>query len=331
MKKKILITGGAGFIGFNFILKCLKKKYKIFNLDTLKYAANKNEIKKLKKIKDYNFYKININNKNQIKKILNKYKILTIVNFAAESHVDRSINNPRYFFKNNCLDFIEFITALRDYYLKLNANSKKNFKFLHISTDEVYGSLKYNEKPFDEFSPIMPNNPYASSKAACELILRSFSKTYGLPFFLTNCSNNYGKYQNKEKLIPTIIRNAILNKKIPIYGKGNNVRDWIYVDDHCDAIFKVLQKGKKFEKYNIGGYSEINNLDLTKKICSILDKKYPRRNLYNSLITFVKDRPGHDFRYAIDAKKIKKLNWRPKISLNNGLNKIIDHYVKKYL
>ena len=330
MKKTILITGGAGFIGYNFIKICLKKNYQVVNIDPLKYSANKFEINKLKSNKNYYFYKININNKRYVEKILLKHKILQVVNFAAESHVDRSINKPKFFFKNNCMDFINFLVTIKKYYSKLNFKKKNIFKFIHVSTDEVYGSLSNKEKPFTEKSNLKPNNPYSSSKAASELILRSFSNTYGFPYIITNCSNNYGKYQNDEKLIPTIFRNALKNRKIPIYGNGKNIRDWIYVDDHCFAILKVLDKGKDFERYNIGGNCEIKNINLAKIICSILNKKVPQKKNYHNLINYVKDRPGHDLRYAINSNKIQNLNWKPKTKLIDGLNKIANYYIKKY-
>ena len=330
MKKTILVTGGAGFIGYNFIKICLKKNYQVVNIDPLKYSANKFEINKLKSNKNYYFYKININNKKYVEKILLKHKILQVVNFAAESHVDRSINKPKFFFKNNCMDFINFLVTIKEYYSKLNLKKKNIFKFIHVSTDEVYGSLLNKEKPFTEKSNLKPNNPYSSSKAASELILRSFSNTYDFPYIITNCSNNYGKYQNGEKLIPTIFRNALKNRKIPIYGDGKNIRDWIYVDDHCFAILKVLDKGKDFERYNIGGNCEIKNINLAKIICGILNKKVPQKKNYHNLINYVKDRPGHDLRYAINSNKIQKLNWKPKTKLIDGLNIIADHYVKKY-
>jgi dTDP-glucose 4,6-dehydratase len=330
MSNTILVTGGAGFIGFNFIKICLKNNIKVINIDSLKYAANKIEILELNKNKNYKFYKLNIGQKKKINKLLLRYKIFQIVNFAAESHVDRSIDDPKYFFKNNCLDFVDFISVLKDYHLNLNKKNKSKFKFLHVSTDEVYGSLSKNQRTFKEDSSLKPNNPYSSSKAACELILRSFSKTYNLPYLITNCSNNYGKFQNDEKLIPTIFRNAIRNKNIPIYGTGRNVRDWIYVDDHCYAILKVLIKGKKFQKYNIGANNEISNIDLAKKICLILDKKIPKLKPHKKLITYVKDRAGHDFRYGINSKKIIKLNWKAKIKLDYGLNEVADYFIKRY-
>ena len=330
MKNSILVTGGAGFIGFNFIKICLSRGFNIINIDDLKYAANKEQLEYFKKEKNYLFYKLNIKNKNQIIKILKKNKIYRIINFAAESHVDNSINQPKYFYENNLMCFVDFIEALKVYYRDLNKIKKKNFRFIHISTDEVYGSLEMNGKPFRENSLLKPNNPYSSSKAACELVLRSFFNTYKLPYIITNCSNNYGKFQNDEKLIPTIFRNAIKNKDIPIYGKGKNIRDWIFVDDHCEAILKILKSGTNGQKYNIGSSNEILNLDLAYKICKILDNKIPNKKKYKNLIKFVKDRPGHDFRYAINSTKIKKLKWRPKINLDEGLNRIADYYIERY-
>jgi len=332
MSKKILITGAAGFIGFNFVKECLKKNIKVFAVDALKYSANRNEIKKLSKSKNFFFYKLNINNKNKKFNILKKNNIVNIVNFAAETHVDNSIQNPKYFFENNCMFFLDFLGAVKKFYDLLNFNSKKKFRFIHISTDEIYGSLDTSGKAFIETSPIKPNNPYSASKASSELILRGFSKTFFLPYIITNCSNNYGKYQNDEKFIPKVFRSALKNKKIPIYGNGKNIRDWIYVTDHCKAIFKILSKGKNFEKYNIGASSEISNLNLAIMICKILDKKKPLSNKrsYKNLINYVTDRLGHDFRYSVNSRKLKKIGWKPSLILNDGILKITDHYIERY-
>tara|TARA_B110000503_G_scaffold49705_1_gene80678 strand:- start:2560 stop:3567 length:1008 start_codon:yes stop_codon:yes gene_type:complete len=332
MCKKILITGAAGFIGFNFIKECLKKNIKVFAVDALKYSANTNEIKKLSKNRNFFFYKLNINNKKKIFSILKKNKILNIVNFAAETHVDNSIQNPKYFFENNCIFFLDFLSAVKKFYDLLHFDVKKKFRFIHISTDEIYGSLGVSGKAFVETSPIKPNNPYSASKASSELILRGFSKTFFLPYIITNCSNNYGNYQNDEKFIPTVFRSALKNKKIPIYGNGKNIRDWIYVVDHCKAILKIISKGKNFEKYNIGANSEISNFHLAILICKILDKKRPlsNKNSYKNLISHVPDRLGHDFRYSVNSRKLKKIGWNSSLSLSKGLLKIADYYIERY-
>lgn len=328
-EKSILVTGGAGFIGFNFIIKCLKLGYKIFNIDTLSYSANLTEIKKLNH-ESHLFYNLNISDQ-KIFKILKKNKISKIVNFAAETHVDNSIKKPKFFFKNNCMKYIDFIFNIKKYYDTLSSNDQKYFKFINISTDEVYGSLKLNQKPFDEKSILSPRNPYSASKASAEMYLQSFSNTFGLPYIITNCSNNYGKYQNDEKLIPTIFRKAIQNKKIPIYGNGKNIREWIHVDDHNNAILALLKKGKNYDKYNIGSKNELTNLEIVNKICLMLDKKIPKKNSFKKQIKFVKDRLGHDFRYSINSKKIKKeIGWKSKIDIDLGLESISDYYIKKY-
>ncbi len=329
-KKKILVTGGAGFIGYNFILMCLKHGYEIINIDALKYSANIEEIKKIKS-KKYSFYKLNISS-SKIFNILKKNKVLKIVNFASETHVDNSIKKPKLFFQNNCISFIDFIFNIKNYYDLLNDSDKKNFKFINVSTDEIYGSLKNNEASFTEKSIYSPQNPYSASKLSAEMYLQSFSNTYGLPYIITNCSNNYGKHQNDEKLIPTVFRSAIKNKNIPIYGNGRNVRDWIHVDDHSKAILLLLKKGKNYNRYNIGSNSELTNLQIVNKICTLLDKKIPKQISYKKQIRFVTDRPGHDFRYSINPNKIKReLKWKSKIKIDIGLEYICDYYIKKYL
>ena len=328
MKKKILVTGGAGFIGFNFVNKLLELGYEIHNIDVLRYSANKKEIFKIKNSKHF-FYKINVNNKD-IYNILKKNKILEIIHFAAETHVDNSIGSPKFFFKNNCLDFIDFVENISKYYNELSNIRKKKFKFIYISTDEIYGSLKLKEKSFNESSPLKPKNPYSSSKASAELYLSSYANTFNFPYIITNCSNNFGKFQNEEKFIPTIFKNALKGKKIPIYGDGKNIRDWIYVDDHINAILLLLKKGKINNKYNIGSNQEFKNIELANIICDILDDHIPKKISYKNQIVFIKDRLGHDFRYSIDNKKIKKIGWKPQISLRDGLLKIADFYIKKF-
>lgn len=332
MKKKILVTGGAGFIGLNFVEFLLKKNYKVINIDDLSYAANIKEHSKIKSKRGYKFFKINIKNKKKILHLLKKNKIFNVVNFAADTHVDNSIQKPYKFIKNNILFFSRFIETLNFYYQGLTIGNKKKFRFVHISTDEVYGSLNHNCKSFLETDVLKPNNPYSSSKASGELILRSFFKTYNFPYIITNSSNNYGKYQNDEKFIPKIFKKALNNKKIPIYGKGENIRDWLHVEDHCSAILKVLHKGQIGEKYNIGSNSEISNINLVKYICSLLDKIVPKKISYSKQIYYIKDRLGHDYRYSINANKVRKeLSWSPKFILNKGLKTIAKYYISKNL
>ena len=330
MEKKILVTGGAGFIGLNFIKFLLKKNYKIINVDDLSYAANKKELNKIKLNKNYKFFRINIKNKKKIYNLLKKFNIYNIVNFAAETHVDNSIRNPSKFIKHNVVFFFNFLESLNLYYQGLAVKNKKKFRFVHISTDEVYGSLKKNLKSFLETDILKPNNPYSSSKASGELILRSFFKTYNFPYMITNSSNNYGKYQNDEKFIPKIFKTALNNQKIPIYGNGENIRDWIHVEDHCSAVLRVLKRGRIGEKYNIGSNNEVSNINLVKYICLLLDKIVPKKISFSKQIYFIKDRLGHDYRYSINANKIiHELSWKPKFSLKKGLKTIANFYILK--
>jgi len=322
---RILITGGAGFIGLNFVNFCLKKKIKPIVIDKLSYASNKKEIIDLKKRKKIFFIKASISDNIIVSKILKNYKIDKIINFAAETHVDNSIKRPIDFVKENVLNFSYLLENVKKY---LDKNKLKKFIFLHVSTDEVYGSLKIGERSFSEKNKYYPNSPYAASKAASDLLARAWYKTYDLPIIITNCSNNYGIFQNKEKLIPKIIINAINQKKIPIYGNGKNIRDWIHVDDHCRALWLLLKQGKVGETYNIGSNSEMNNLYLAKNILKYLDKFYPSTKIktYSYLTNFVKDRKAHDFRYSVNSKKIKKLGWLPKNNFKKSIGKIINFY-----
>jgi len=313
--KNILVTGGMGFIGSNFIGHLLKfhPDFKVINIDKLTYAGNPENLKNVEtKYSDsYKFYKVDICDFESIDTIYIKNEIDYIVNFAAESHVDRSITNPSLFCETNINGTISLLNS-----------SKKNGikKFLQISTDEVYGSLTFEAPPFNEKTLLSPNNPYSASKASADLLVRAYGKNFNLPINITRCSNNYGPYQFPEKLIPLMINNALKNQDLPIYGKGINVRDWIYVEDHCRAIMKVLLNGSLGEIYNIGADSEVANLNLVKKLLRILKKP-------DSLITFVKDRLGHDLRYAIDHRKItKELNWNPEINLDEGLKMTVDWY-----
>ena len=269
----LLVTGGSGFIGSNFIRIALNKKIKIINLDKLTYAA-KNNKESFKKNKNYKFFKTNILNKKKIKNIFSKYKPNGIIHFAAESHVDRSIKSPEIFFKTNTIGTLRLLDVTREYLEKYRDNK---FRFIHVSTDEVYGSLKIKDKSFTEKNKFFPNSPYAASKASSDHIVRSYFKTFDVPTIITNCSNNYGKNQFPEKLIPLIILNALNKKILPVYGNGRQIRDWLYVDDHCNAIIKVFNKGKIGETYNIGGNNEIRNIDLVKKICLYLDKYFNKK------------------------------------------------------
>ena len=327
-KKNILVTGGHGFIGSNFILKASKSSFfqKIINLDNNSYSSNSNNLKKLS-FKDYLFVDGDINDQNLIFDLLSQNQIDIIFHFAAESHVDRSIHDSSKFILTN-INGTHSLLQQSLKYLKKNSQ-RKNFKFIHISTDEVFGSLLDNDPPFREDNPYLPNSPYAASKASSDLIVRSFIHTYSFPAIITNCSNNYGPFQYPEKLIPLVIHNCLNGKPIPVYGDGQQIRDWLYVEDHCEALMKVINHGKVGQRYNIGGNQEVKNIDLIKMICRLLNELSPsKEGSYEHLISFVKDRPGHDQRYAIDNTKIKnELNWSPSISLKMGLKKTIEWYL----
>jgi dTDP-glucose 4,6-dehydratase len=312
--KTYLITGGAGFIGSNFIHYLYNKfgdEIRIINIDNLTYAGNLANLEKVKQNKNYFFYKNNICDKAEIANIFAKHKPDYIVHFAAESHVDRSIKDSREFILTNVLGTQVLLDCLRYYPVQ---------KFIHISTDEVYGSLKEGEKSFTEENILSPNSPYSASKAASDLMVRSYYKTYDLPLIITRCSNNYGPYQFPEKLIPLMITNALENKKLPVYGQGLNIRDWLYVEDHCSAVEAIINKGRIGEIYNIGGDNQVNNIDMVKTIIKELGKN-------ENLIEFVKDRPGHDFRYAMNYQKLyNETGWQPKVGIKEGLKKTIKWY-----
>tara|TARA_Y100000590_G_scaffold466725_1_gene643083 strand:+ start:1594 stop:2598 length:1005 start_codon:yes stop_codon:yes gene_type:complete len=325
---KILVTGGSGFIGSNFIIKnLLKDENEILNYDNLTYAGNQNNLSSIQGFSNYQFVHGDICDKKLFYDTITKFSPDWIINFAAESHVDRSIDHPNQFVKTNILGIANLLDISRSYFMESN---KSKFRFLHISTDEVYGSL--DEKGlFTENSPYNPSSPYSASKASSDHLVRAWYKTYNFPIIITNCSNNYGPYQHPEKLIPLIITNCINEKSLPIYGKGLNIRDWLYVEDHCDAILAVMQNGKIGESYNIGGNNEKSNIQIVSIICSLLDKLIPRKSgdSYNKLIKYVRDRPGHDFRYAIDSSKIKKdIGWFPKESFESGIEKTIKWYLE---
>ncbi len=322
---KILVTGGCGFIGSNYVLRqVLHNGNEVLNIDKLTYAGNVENLDKLKDYPNYKFKNVDICDAQSISKLLVSFKPDAIVHFAAESHVDRSIEKPMDFINSNILGTATLL------HQSLNCLKENNFKFVHVSTDEVFGSLG-EDGYFTEDTSYDPSSPYSASKASSDHLVRSWNRTYNFPSIITNCSNNYGPYQFPEKLIPLMIANCIDEKPLPIYGEGKNIRDWLFVEDHCSAIDKVLISGDIGETYNIGGNNEISNLDIVKNICIILDDLKPRKNKvsYSELISFVTDRPGHDFRYAIDSSKIKKqLDWNPKETFNSGILKTIKWYLE---
>ena len=332
MDNKILVTGGSGFIGSNFIHYLINNTdyQRIINLDKLTYAGNNDNLINIQQNIRYKFIKGDICDRQCIKKIFQDYSPNKIVHFAAESHVDRSIDGPKDFINTNIVGTSILLEESLSYYNKLKKLSKSSFKFHHISTDEVFGSL--GEKGFFvEDSPYDPSSPYSASKASSDHLVRAWHRTFGLPVTISNCSNNYGPYQFPEKLIPLMIINCLSNKSLPVYGKGENIRDWLYVEDHCKAINLILQEGAIGDTYNIGGNNEISNINIVESICTILDKLKPSNSgkSYKQLISFVKDRPGHDFRYAINTTKIKKdLNWEPKETFDSGLTKTIKWYLE---
>ena len=328
---KIIVTGGAGFIGGNFVIKqVLKENNEVLNYDKLTYAVNLDTLTKLADHPNYQFIQEDICDRHSIKSQLEEFQPEAIVHFAAESHVDRSIDGPFEFIQTNIVGTAVLLDEAFHYYKTL-ANAKKDgFRFLHVSTDEVYGSLD-DEGYFTEKTAYDPSSPYSASKASSDHLARAWYRTYGLPVLITNCSNNYGPYQFPEKLIPLMILNCLSEKNLPVYGKGENVRDWLYVDDHCDAIYTVLGRGEVGETYNIGGNNEIKNIDIVKTICQKMNELTSRTQgeNYEDLITFVEDRPGHDFRYAIDASKIRDdLDWKPKESFTTGIDKTIRWYLE---
>jgi len=328
----ILVTGAAGFIGSNFVMDWFKQYSEdIVSLDLLTYAGNLENLSDLQNNPKHHFVHGNISDSKLVDQILRKYQIRAIIHFAAESHVDRSIHSPDDFIQTNIVGTYRLLESARLYWQNLNETSKETFRFLHVSTDEVYGSLNEFEPAFNEKHRYEPRSPYSSSKAASDLIAHAWFCTFGLPVLITNCSNNYGPYQFPEKLIPLSILNALKGKSLPIYGDGKQIRDWLYVNDHCSAIYQILDKGRIGEIYNIGGMNEKTNLEVVKAICDILDELKPKFDgkSYFDQIAFVNDRPGHDRRYAIDATKIQfELDWKPKEAFETGLRKTVRWYLE---
>ena len=327
----ILVTGGAGFIGSNFVLDwLLQNDESVINLDKLTYAGNLENLAALNNDPRHLFVRGDIGDAQLVGKLLAAHRPRAVVNFAAESHVDRSIHGPEEFIETNIVGTFRLLEAVRAYWSRLANAEKSGFRFLHVSTDEVYGSLTKNDPAFRETNRYEPNSPYSASKAASDHLVRAYHHTYGLPVLTTNCSNNYGPYHFPEKLIPLMIVNALAGKPLPVYGDGQQIRDWLYVKDHCNAIRRVLEKGRLAEVYNIGGWNEKANLDIVYTVCALLDELRPRPDSksYREQITFVTDRPGHDRRYAIDARKIEReLGWKPVETFATGIRKTVQWYL----
>ncbi|MBT5399257.1 dTDP-glucose 4,6-dehydratase [bacterium] len=328
-----LVTGGAGFIGTSLICHLINDlNHKVVNIDKLTYAGDTDSLVSISNSPLYTFEKTDICNKQEMEDIFYKYSPDRVIHLAAESHVDRSINGPSEFINTNIVGTSVMLDVAKEYWLSLTKNKRKSFCFHHVSTDEVYGDLEEKDMPFEESHSYNPSSPYSASKASSDHLVRAWSRTYNLPVVITNCSNNYGPYQFPEKLIPLTIINALSNKEIPVYGSGKQIRDWLYVKDHVEAIVLVSLNGGVGETYNIGGHNEITNLDVVNVVCNILDNLVPLKNTnlqkYSELITFVNDRPGHDFRYAVNANKInKELNWRPKETFETGIRKTVEWYL----
>jgi dTDP-glucose 4,6-dehydratase len=331
---KILVTGGAGFIGsavVRHIINCTTDS--VINLDKLTYAGNLESLASVSNDARYCFEQVDICNRNELDRIFNWHQPDAIMHLAAESHVDRSIDGPAAFIETNIIGTYQLLEASREYWKNLPEHRKSAFRFHHISTDEVYGDLEGPEDLFTESTPYAPSSPYSASKASSDHLVRAWRRTYGLPTIVTNCSNNYGPYHFPEKLIPLVILNALEGKPLPVYGKGNQIRDWLFVEDHARALYKVITEGKVGETYNIGGHNEKQNIEVVNKICGLLDELRPAKNIskksYKELITFVQDRPGHDIRYAIDASKIhRELGWQPEETFESGIRKTVKWYLE---
>jgi dTDP-glucose 4,6-dehydratase len=328
----ILVTGGAGFIGSNFVLDwCAQTQESVVNLDKLTYAGNAHNVQSLQGNPQHIFVQADIADSAVLAELLSTHQPRAIVHFAAESHVDRSIHGPEDFIQTNIVGTFRLLEAVRAYHKGLDAKAQAAFRFLHVSTDEVYGSLKQGDPAFTEKNIYEPNSPYSASKAASDHLVRAYHHTYGLPVLTTNCSNNYGPYHFPEKLIPLMIVNALAGKPLPVYGDGMQIRDWLYVSDHCSAIRRVLEAGTPGETYNVGGWNEKPNIEIVKTICALLDELRPKADgsRYTSQISYVTDRPGHDRRYAIDATKIhKELGWKPVETFDSGIRKTVKWYLE---
>jgi dTDP-glucose 4,6-dehydratase len=327
----ILVTGGAGFIGSNFVHTWLAQQDEVLvNLDKLTYAGNLRNLHALADDRRHHFVQGDIGDTTLVSQLLATHQPRAVLHFAAESHVDRSIHGPMDFIQTNVVGTFQLLESVRAYWAGLNEPSRQAFRFLHVSTDEVYGSLAPDAPAFSETHPYEPNSPYSASKAASDHLVRAWHHTYGLPVLTTNCSNNYGPYHFPEKLIPLVIHNALAGKPLPIYGDGMQVRDWLYVEDHCKAIMRVLEAGRLGETYNVGGWNEKPNIEVVRTLCALLDELQPRADgqSYATQMTFVKDRPGHDRRYAIDARKLEReLGWRPEETFETGLRKTVQWYL----
>jgi dTDP-glucose 4,6-dehydratase len=327
-QKVLLVTGGAGFIGSNFVMEAIRRGHRVINLDSLTYAGNVENLATIESNPAYTFVHGSILDGALVSSLMATQQPDAIIHFAAESHVDRSIVGPAAFVETNITGTFTLLEAALNYWRSLPHEDRGAFRFLHVSTDEVYGSLDPDEPAFHEETPYRPNSPYSASKAASDHLVRAYFHTYRMPVLTTNCSNNYGPYQFPEKLIPLMIHNAIQGKALPVYGDGQNVRDWLYVGDHCDAILTVLEKGRLGETYNVGGLNEQKNLDVVNVLCAILDELRPEGAPHNRLITHVKDRPGHDRRYAIDCRKLQnELGWSPRESFATGIRKTVEWYL----
>ncbi len=328
----VLVTGGAGFIGCNFVrhLLATDAKIRVINLDLLTYAGSLDNLRDLPDPARYTFIQGDIGDRNLVDQVLHDYAIDTVAHFAAESHVDRSITGPAAFVQTNLVGTFTLLEAARQAWLS-RGKTAEQCRFHHISTDEVYGTLQSADPPFTEKTPYAPNSPYSASKAGSDHLVRAYFHTYGLPVVTTNCSNNYGPFQHGEKFIPTVIRSCLLQRPIPVYGDGSNIRDWLYVEDHCRGIETVIHQGRLGETYNIGGCNEWSNLDITRLICTLMDERRPEHAPHEQLITFVTDRPGHDWRYAIDADKMEReLGWRPQETFQTGIAKTVDWYLQRH-
>jgi dTDP-glucose 4,6-dehydratase len=328
-KQVLLVTGGAGFIGSNFVLQALERGFKVISLDALTYAGNLDNLSSVMDDPSHVFVHGSILDGELVARLLEIHRPDAVLHFAAESHVDRSISEPAAFIETNVTGTLTLLQAALKYWRALPTDKRDAFRFLHVSTDEVYGSLGPDDPAFTEETPYQPNSPYSASKAGSDHLVRAYFHTYQLPVLTTNCSNNYGPYQFPEKLIPLMIHNAISGKPLPVYGDGQNVRDWLYVADHCEAILTVLASGRLGETYNIGGLNEQKNIDVVNTLCRTLDELNPEGAPHDRLITYVKDRPGHDRRYAIDCSKIQReLGWAPKESFATGLRKTVEWYLE---